>query len=225
MSKSLVEVRGVHKSFRTGDHKVRVLQGVDLSVGVRESLAIIGPSGSGKSTLLNLIGTLDQPDQGTIVIDGKNLAMMAGDELADFRNRRIGFVFQSHHLLPHLTVLENVLVPLLARASRVEDEALERAGQLLRRVGLEARENQLPGRLSGGERQRVAVVRALIRQPRLLLADEPTGALDRASAAEVTRLLTELNREHGTTLIVVTHSEELARRMDRVVAMEDGVLV
>lgn len=225
MSKSLVEVRGVHKSFRTGDHKVRVLQGVDLSVGVRESLAIIGPSGSGKSTLLNLIGTLDQPDQGTIVIDGKNLAMMAGDELADFRNRRIGFVFQSHHLLPHLTVLENVLVPLMARASRVEDEALERAGQLLRRVGLEARENQLPGRLSGGERQRVAVVRALIRQPRLLLADEPTGALDRASAAEVTRLLTELNREHGTTLIVVTHSEELARRMDRVVAMEDGVLV
>ena len=225
MSKSLVEVRGVHKSFRTGDHKVRVLQGVDLSVEVQESLAIIGPSGSGKSTLLNLIGTLDQPDQGTIVIDGKNLSMMAGDELADFRNRRIGFVFQSHHLLPHLTVLENVLVPLLARASRVEDEALERAGKLLRRVGLEAREDQLPGRLSGGERQRVAVVRALIRQPRLLLADEPTGALDRASAAEVTRLLTELNREHGTTLIVVTHSEELARRMDRVVAMEDGVLV
>jgi lipoprotein-releasing system ATP-binding protein len=225
MSKSLVEVRGIHKSFRTGDHKVRVLQGVDLSVEVQESLAIIGPSGSGKSTLLNLIGTLDQPDQGTIVIDGKNLSMMAGDELADFRNRRIGFVFQSHHLLPHLTVLENVLVPLLARASRVQDEALERAGQLLRRVGLEARENQLPGRLSGGERQRVAVVRALIHQPRLLLADEPTGALDRASAAEVTRLLTELNREHGTTLIVVTHSEELARRMDRVVAMEDGVLV
>jgi len=220
-----VEVRGVHKSFRTGDHKVRVLQGVDLSVEVQESLAIIGPSGSGKSTLLNLIGTLDQPDQGTIVIDGKNLSMMAGDELADFRNRRIGFVFQSHHLLPHLTVLENVLVPLLARASRVENEALERAGKLLRRVGLEAREDQLPGRLSGGERQRVAVVRALIHQPRLLLADEPTGALDRASAAEVTRLLTELNREHGTTLIVVTHSEELARRMDRVVAMEDGVLV
>ena len=220
-----MEVRGVHKSFRTGDHKVRVLQGVDLSVEVQESLAIIGPSGSGKSTLLNLIGTLDQPDQGTIVIDGKNLSMMAGDELADFRNRRIGFVFQSHHLLPHLTVLENVLVPLLARASRVENEALERAGKLLRRVGLEAREDQLPGRLSGGERQRVAVVRALIHQPRLLLADEPTGGLDRASAAEVTRLLTELNREHGTTLIVVTHSEELARRMDRVVAMEDGVLV
>jgi ABC-type lipoprotein export system ATPase subunit len=225
MSKALVEVRGVSKSFRTGDHKVRVLDEVHLSVAAQESVAIVGPSGSGKSTLLNLLGTLDQPDQGTIVIDGKNLSMMAGDELADFRNRRIGFVFQSHHLLPHLTVLENVLVPLLARASRVENEALERAGKLLRRVGLEAREDQLPGRLSGGERQRVAVVRALIHQPRLLLADEPTGALDRASAAEVTRLLTELNREHGTTLIVVTHSEELARRMDRVVAMEDGVLV
>lgn len=225
MSKALVEVRGVSKSFRTGDHKVRVLDGVHLSVAAQESVAIVGPSGSGKSTLLNLLGTLDQPDQGTIVIDGKNLSMMAGDELARFRNRNIGFVFQSHHLLPHLTVLENVLVPVLAQASEVGEEGLLRATQLLQRVGLEDRENHLPGRLSGGERQRVAVVRALINQPRLILADEPTGALDRVSAAEVGRLLIELNREHGITLIVATHSEELAARMDRVLSMENGALV
>ena len=225
MSKALVEVRGVSKSFRTGDHKVRVLDEVHLSVAAQESVAIVGPSGSGKSTLLNLLGTLDQPDQGTIVIDGKNLAMMAGDELAKFRNLNIGFVFQSHHLLPHLTVLENVLVPVLAQSSEVGEEVLLRATQLLQRVGLSDREKHLPGRLSGGERQRVAVVRALINQPRLILADEPTGALDRVSAAEVGRLLLELNREHGITLIVATHSEELAARLDRVISMENGTLV
>ena len=225
MSKTLVEVRGVSKSFRTGDHKVRVLDEVQMSVAAQESVAIVGPSGSGKSTLLNLLGTLDQPDQGTIVIDGKNLAMMAGDELARFRNRNIGFVFQSHHLLPHLTVLENVLVPVLAQESKVSEEVLLRATQLLQRVGLADREKHLPGRLSGGERQRAAVVRALINQPRLILADEPTGALDRVSAAEVGRLLLELNREHGITLIVATHSEELAARMDRVLSMENGALV
>jgi len=225
MSKALVEVQGVSKSFQTGDHKVRVLDGVHLSVAAQESVAIVGPSGSGKSTLLNLLGTLDQPDQGTIVIDGKNLSMMGGDELARFRNRNIGFVFQSHHLLPHLTVLENVLVPVLAQASEVGDEVLLRANQLLLRVGLGDRDKHLPGRLSGGERQRVAVVRALINQPRLILADEPTGALDPVSAAEVGRLLIELNREHGITLIVATHSEELAARMDRVLTMENGTLV
>ena len=225
MSKTLVEVRGVSKSFRTGDHKVRVLDEVQMSVVAQESVAIVGPSGSGKSTLLNLLGTLDQPDQGTIVIDGKNLAMMAGDELARFRNRNIGFVFQSHHLLPHLTVLENVLVPVLAQESKVSEEVLLRATQLLQRVGLADREKHLPGRLSGGERQRAAVVRALINQPRLILADEPTGALDRVSAAEVGRLLLELNREHGVTLIVATHSEELAARLDRVLSMENGTLV
>ena len=225
MSMALVEVRGVSKSFRTGDHKVRVLDEVHLSVAAQESVAIVGPSGSGKSTLLNLLGTLDQPDQGTIVIDGKNLAMMAGDELAKFRNLNIGFVFQSHHLLPHLTVLENVLVPVLAQESKVSEEVLLRATQLLQRVGLADREKHLPGRLSGGERQRAAVVRALINQPRLILADEPTGALDRVSAAEVGRLLLELNREHGITLIVATHSEELAARLDRVLSMENGTLV
>lgn len=221
----MVEVRGVCRSFRMGEHKVRVLDGIELSVAPRESVAIVGPSGSGKSTLLNLLGTLDVPDLGTIVIDGKNLSMMDDDGLARFRNGHIGFVFQSHHLLPHLSVLENVLVPALAHASRITPEVLERARKLLKRVGLDHRESQLPGRLSGGERQRVAVVRALINQPRLVLADEPTGALDRASADEVGRLLGDLNREQGTTLIVVTHSQELAARMDRVLSMEDGRLV
>ena len=225
MSKALVEVRGVSKSFRTGDRKVQVLNEVYLSVAAQQSVAIVGPSGSGKSTLLNLLGTLDQPDQGTIVFDGKNLAMMAGDELARFRNLNIGFVFQSHYLLPHLTVLENVLVPVLAQESEVGEEVLRRATQLLQRVGLADREKHLPGRLSGGERQRAAVVRALINQPRLILADEPTGALDRVSAAEVGRLLLELNREHGITLIVATHSEELAARLDRIISMENGTLV
>jgi ABC-type lipoprotein export system ATPase subunit len=150
---------------------------------------------------------------------------MDGDELARFRNRNIGFVFQSHHLLPHLTVLENILVPVLAQASQASDELVHRARQLLQRVGMENREQHLPGRLSGGERQRVAVVRSLINQPRLILADEPTGALDRVSAGEVGRLLCELNREQGMTLIVVTHSEELALRMDRVMSMENGALI
>jgi len=225
MNYALVRARGVSKSFWAGDHKVRVLDGVNLTVAAQESLAIVGPSGSGKSTLLNLLGTLDQPDHGNIVIDGKNLSLMDGDELARFRNRNIGFVFQSHHLLPHLTVLENILVPVLAQASRASDELVHRARQLLQRVGMENREQHLPGRLSGGERQRVAVVRSLINQPRLILADEPTGALDRVSAGEVGRLLCELNREQGMTLIVVTHSEELALRMDRVMSMENGALI
>ena len=225
MNYALVQARGVSKSFWAGDHKVRVLDGVDLTVAAQESLAIVGPSGSGKSTLLNLLGTLDQPDHGNIVIDGKNLSLMDGDELARFRNRNIGFVFQSHHLLPHLTVLENILVPVLAQASQASDELVHRARQLLQRVGLENREQHLPGRLSGGERQRVAVVRSLINQPRLILADEPTGALDRVSAGDVGRLLCELNREPGMTLIVVTHSEELALRMDRVMSMENGTLI
>jgi lipoprotein-releasing system ATP-binding protein len=225
MNYALVEAREVSKSFWAGDHKVRVLEGVHLTVAAQESLAIVGPSGSGKSTLLNLLGTLDRPDHGSIVIDGKNLALMDEDELSRFRNQNIGFVFQSHHLLPHLTVLENIVLPVLAQASQAGEEVIHRARNLLRRVGLENREDHLPGRLSGGERQRVAVVRSLINQPRLILADEPTGALDHVSAGEVGRLLCELNREQGITLIVVTHSQELALRMDRVMAMESRRLV
>jgi len=225
MSQAMVEVRGVFKSFPAADHPVRILDGVDLTVAPGERVAIVGPSGSGKSTLLNLLGTLDTPDQGTVVIDGMDLSRMAGDALATFRNANIGFVFQSHHLLPHLTVLENVLVPVLARESRIGPEVLARAGALLERVGLTPRQGQLPGRLSGGERQRAAVVRALINRPKLLLADEPTGALDRASAGDIATLLGELNREQGVTLVVVTHSDDLASRMERVLRMQDGRLV
>jgi len=205
MSQGLVEVRGVSKSFPAGDRTIRVLDGVDLRVAAGESVALVGPSGSGKSTLLNLLGTLDTPDQGTIVIDGRDLSTMAADELARFRNQNLGFVFQSHHLLPHLSVLENVLVPVLAHGSRIAPEVVARAE-------------------AGGERQRAAVVRALINQPKLVLADEPTGALDRTSAGEVAALLGDLNREQGITLVVVTHSEELASRMNRVLTMQDGRL-
>jgi lipoprotein-releasing system ATP-binding protein len=194
-------------------------------LGQGETLAIVGPSGSGKSTLLNIIGTLDRPSSGTVRLDGQDLTELDEAQLASLRNRRIGFVFQAHHLLPHCTVLENVLVPTLATRERAEQEgAGQRARRLLDRVGLGARLDHRPGQLSGGERQRVAVVRALINQPQLLLADEPTGALDRAAAEALAELLVDLNREHGVTLIVVTHALDLARRMGRVNVLKDGRL-
>ncbi len=203
-----------------------VLKDVTLQVDSGESVAITGPSGSGKSTLLNIIGALDRPTAGRVLLNGKDLSQLSDDELAAVRNRQIGFVFQLHHLLPQYTVLENVLVPTLADASRsTGDDAESRAHRLLERVGLKARLSYRPGQLSGGERQRVAVVRALINNPRLLLADEPTGSLDRASADNLAQLLVELNREEGVTLIVVTHSLDLAARMARVLELKDGVLI
>jgi ABC-type lipoprotein export system ATPase subunit len=203
-----------------------VLKDVTLQVMAGESVAIVGPSGSGKSTLLNIIGTLDRPTAGSVLLEGKDLSQFNDKELATIRNREIGFVFQLHHLLPQCTVLENVLVPTLVntnRSSREENEA--RARQLLERVGLDTRLSYRPGQLSGGERQRVAVVRALINNPKLLLADEPTGSLDRASADNLAQLLIELNREEDVTLIVVTHSLNIAERMGRLLELRDGVLV
>ena len=189
-------------------------------------MGVIGPSGCGKSTLLNLLGTLDQPTSGRVWFDGIELVTLGEKELAAIRNRRIGFIFQSHHLLPQCSVLENVLVPTLAASSAdVGAQADERARKLLQRVGLEARLHHRPGQLSGGERQRVAVVRALINSPKLLLADEPTGALDRASAQSLGELLAGLNREEGVTLVVVTHALDLARRMQRAFELRDGALV
>lgn len=222
----LIELRRVTKSYAAPDGAppVSVLRDASLAVGPGESIAIVGPSGSGKSTILNLLGTLDLPDAGEVLLEGRDLTHLSATELASIRNRRIGFVFQSHHLLPHCTVLENVLIPTLAESKVAPGEAVERARRWLDRVGLGARMDQLPGRLSGGERQRCAVVRALINQPVLLLADEPTGALDRGSAAEIARLLGELNREAGVTLVVVTHSLELAGQMQRTVALADGRL-
>lgn len=225
MASPLVKLTDVSKSFAAGDSTVSVLRGASLSVGAGESVAIVGPSGSGKSTVLNLIGTLDRPDAGSITIGGTDITRLSAQELARIRNERIGFIFQSHHLLPHCTVMENVLVPALALVDRVPDEALARARQLLDRVGLWHRLDYLPGRLSGGERQRAAVVRALINRPSLLLADEPTGALDRKSATEIGELLVGLNLEQKLTLIVVTHSRELAALMSRTVEMRDGALV
>jgi predicted ABC-type transport system involved in lysophospholipase L1 biosynthesis ATPase subunit len=199
-----------------------VLQGVTLSVAAGESIAIVGPSGSGKSTLLNIMGTLDRPTSGSVRLDGQDLANLGDDALAAIRNRRIGFVFQLHHLLPQCTALENVLVPTLAGGGPTGAE--DRAARLLERVGLKDRANYRPGQLSGGERQRVAVARALVNKPALLLADEPTGSLDRAAAEHLTDLLAELNREEGVTLVVVTHAATLAARMGRMMELKDGRL-
>lgn len=226
--KSVVELSDVVKSFPRGDgaEPVSVLKGISLSIENGEAVSIVGPSGSGKSTLLNIVGTLDQPSSGRLMIDGEAVHELDEVALADFRNQRLGFVFQSHHLLPQCTVLENVLVPTLAaRDPRIREAASERAPQLLKRVGLESRMDHRPAQLSGGECQRVAVVRALINQPKILLADEPTGALDGQSATALSELLLELNREDGVTLIVVTHSMVLAEKMGRIFELKDGALV
>jgi ABC-type lipoprotein export system ATPase subunit len=215
----ILKLLGVSKDYGA----VQVLRNVSLEVRRGESLAIVGPSGSGKSTLLNIIGTLDRPSAGQVLLDGQDLSRLDDLKLAEVRNRQIGFVFQSHHLLPHCNVMENVLVPTLA-CSRRGNEA-DRARKLLERVGLSHRLTHRPGQLSGGERQRVAVVRALINEPKLLLADEPTGSLDRTSAGELGQLLVELNREQGLTLIVVTHALDLAQKMQRQYEIQQGELM
>lgn len=204
--------------------ELEVLREANLKLAAGETVAVIGPSGSGKSTLLNLAGALDLPTSGEIRFAGKPLAGRSEDELARFRNHEVGFVFQLHHLLPQCTALENVLVPTLVPGAPDPDGARQRATDLLQRVGLGERLDAFPAVLSGGERQRVAVVRALINRPRLLLADEPTGALDATAAAALGDLLLELNRELGTALLVVTHSRELAARMRRSLTLRDGTL-
>jgi len=203
-----------------------VLHDVSLSVNPGESLAIVGPSGSGKTTLLNIIGTLDRPSAGQVLLDGDNLAELNESQRADLRNRKVGFVFQSHHLLPQCTVLENVLIPTLVNRDKAgRNETTSDAKELLDRVGLSDRLSYRPGQLSGGERQRVAVVRALINQPKLLLADEPTGSLDTDASDELAQLLVELNRGQNVTLIMVTHDRSLATRTDRVLTLRQGTLV
>lgn len=224
---ALVKLEKVGKRYWMADGvpPLEVLRDVDLEIAPGETLAIIGPSGSGKSTLLNLIGSLDRPDSGRVIFEGRDLADFDSKELARLRNQRIGFVFQSHYLLPQCTVLENVLTPTLAfqnKANRAN--AVQRAKQLLEKVGLGNRLEHRPGQLSGGERQRVAVVRALINRPPLLLADEPTGALDHASATGLGQLLVDLNHDENVALVVVTHSIELAQRMSRLLELRDGRL-
>ena len=222
----LLELMDVTKRYEGPDGAAPpVLRGVSLRVAAGESLAIVGPSGCGKSTLLNLIGALDRPTSGRVLLNGTDLATLDDRRLALVRNREIGFVFQLHHLLPQCTVMENVLVPTLVAGATPGGEAPEqRARRLLERVGLAERADYFPGQLSGGERQRAAVVRALINAPNLLLADEPTGSLDRASAENLAALLVELNREERVTLILVTHALDLAGKMGRVMELRDGGL-
>ena len=218
----LLELRAVTKEYDALPAPAVVLKRVDLQVEAGEAVAVVGPSGCGKSTLLNLVGALDRPTSGSITFEGEDLLHFSGAELARFRNQRIGFVFQFHHLLPQCSVLENVLLPTLANPHA--RQANERALQLLARVGLTERLGYHPGRLSGGERQRVAVVRALINRPQLLLADEPTGSLNEEGAGQLARLMLELNREEGMALLVVTHSMPVAGLMDRVLELRDGTL-
>lgn len=203
-----------------------VLKDITLKVRKGRSTAIVGPSGCGKSTLLNIIGALDRPTAGRVLFDGKDLAQMEDTELARIRNSEIGFVFQLHHLLPQCTVLENVIVPTLAEKKRfLRNEVEERAINLLERVGLKDWLLHRPGQLSGGQRQRVAVVRALINQPKLLLADEPTGSLDEHAAQNITELLVELNKSEQVALILATHSIKLAEHMGRVLELSNGTLI
>jgi ABC-type lipoprotein export system ATPase subunit len=222
----LLELREVTKRFDAGRTDApAILRGLDLELAAGESVAVVGPSGSGKSTLLNIIGTLAAPTSGRVLLEGTDLAGLGPDRLAEVRNRRIGFVFQAHHLLPQCTALENVLVPTLVHSDPSERAlARERALDLLDQVGLASLASHRPARLSGGECQRIAVVRALINRPRLLLADEPTGALDAATAETLGELLVRLNREEGVALLTVTHSLRLARRMGRVLELHEGRL-
>lgn len=238
-STTLLRIQDLTKHYQTSAGEVAVLDGISLQVARGDSLAIVGPSGSGKSTLLQILGTLDTPTRGKVELDGRDLGALDEQALSRTRNTEIGFVFQSHYLLPQCTAWENVLIPTLASQQRAvevppagqtslsptqAEPAEQRAERLLKRVGLGERMHHFPGQLSGGECQRVAVVRALINQPQLLLADEPTGALDHASAEALADLLVELNEEEQVTLIVVTHSLDLARRMKRVMRLEGGML-
>ncbi|MBN9656918.1 MAG: ABC transporter ATP-binding protein [Acidobacteria bacterium] len=224
MAKSILSLRGVTKSIDTGTHRVQILRGIELDIQEGEFVAIMGASGSGKSTLLGLLAGLDAPTTGTIHLDGEEISHLGEDALADLRGRKIGFVFQSYQLIPTLTAEENVLLP-AELAGDVSSGAMARARQLLDTVGLEDRREHYPVQLSGGEQQRVALARAFMRQPPLLLADEPTGNLDSVNGRQVLDLLLSMNRREGATLVLVTHDRDLATYATRIITLKDGAVV
>ena len=223
MTEPILEARSVHKSFRQGPVTLEVLQGIAISVTAGERIAIVGASGSGKTTLLQILGGLDRPTTGQVLVGGRDIHAQTEPERGALRNRALGFVYQFHHLLPEFTALENVAMPLLIRRMNVA-EARGKAQTILDRVGLGQRLHHRPDQLSGGERQRAAVARALVTEPKIVLADEPTGNLDGTNAEAVFALMLELNRELGTSLIVVTHDMRLAGRMERIFEIERGIL-
>lgn len=221
---TILTVENVSKSFPTAGEPLEVLRDVSLELAGGQSMAIVGPSGSGKSTLLQILGTLDRPDDGSVKLDGEDPFVLDDTQLAHWRNQRVGFIFQDHHLLPQLSVIENVLVPSLA-VGRASADHIARATELLEAVGLSQRTSHLPSELSGGERERVAIARALLMRPALVLADEPTGNLDRRTAESVTAVLQTLQKENDAILICVTHSDALAAAMDQRQELLDGRLV
>jgi len=217
-----IRLCGLKKSYKKGESEVEVLKGIDLSIEVGDKIAIVGASGAGKSTLLNIIGALDRPSSGEVLYKSKPIFTMDDKKLAAFRNKKVGFVFQSHHLLPEFSAVENVMLPALIGGGGDYARARSRAEDLLRDVGLGARLDHRPGELSGGEQQRCAIVRALMQEPAVLLADEPTGNLDSNTGREVFKLLLKLNKEKKITLLIVTHNEELAAQMSLRLTMQDG---
>jgi len=222
-SEPILRLSGLTKTIETGTHRVEILRGVDLEVPRGQFVAIMGASGSGKSTLLGLLAGLDSPTSGVIVLDGVDISNMSEDKLADLRGRKIGFVFQSYQLIPTLTAEENIMLP--AELAGDTNGAAKRARQLLERVGLIERSDHYPVQLSGGEQQRIALARAFMLRPPILLADEPTGNLDSTNGRQVLELLLELNRSEGATLVLVTHDQELARHADRIITLRDGRIV
>ncbi|WP_404293546.1 ABC transporter ATP-binding protein [Cytobacillus kochii] len=219
----MIHLREITKSYQIGDEMVDILQSIDLTIENGESLAIMGPSGSGKSTLMNIIGCLDRPTNGTYQLDGEDISQYSEVELAKIRNRSIGFVFQQFHLLPRLTALKNVELPMIYSGLN-KKERIAKAERALIKVGLEDRMEQLPSLLSGGQKQRVAIARALVNEPKLILADEPTGALDTKTSENIMELFTQLNKE-GTTIVTVTHEPEIAAYASRRILVRDGIIV